>query len=105
MDRREFLATIATVPALVTLEPRPIPNYRVVTNHKPSSVGMPGRYPGRVVTVHSPRCIDEVTEKVDVAAVREMIARGMSTLTDDKDSRDSWARFFDAQDFVGIKVN
>src|SRR6185436_19189091 len=105
MDRREFLTAMAAVPALATLQPRPIPDYRVVTNHKPVPGGLPGRYPGRVVTVHSPQCIDEVTEKVDVPSVRTMIARGMSTLTGDKDPRDSWARFFDAQDFVGIKVN
>ena len=29
----------------------------------------------------------------------------MTTLTGDKDPRDSWARFFNAQDFVGIKIN
>ena len=66
---------------------------------------MPGLYPGRVVTVHSPKCIDEVTEKVDVPSVQQMIARGMTTLTGDKDPRDSWARFFNAQDVVGIKIN
>ena len=66
---------------------------------------MPGPYPGRVVTVHSPNCIDEATEKVDVPTVQAMIARGMTTLTGDKDPRDSWARFFNAQDFVGIKIN
>ena len=66
---------------------------------------MPGLYPGRVVTVHSPKCIDEATEKVDVPTVREMIAQGMTTLTGDKDPRDSWARFFNADDFVGIKIN
>ena len=34
-----------------------------------------------------------------------MIARGMTTLTGDRDARDSWARFFNAQDVVGIKIN
>jgi len=106
MDRREFLTAVAAVPALAALQPRPIPNYRIVTTFKPAPPsGMPGPYPGRVVTVHSPRCIDEVTEKVDVPTVQTMIARGMTTLTGDKDPRDSWARFFNAQDFVGIKVN
>ena len=66
---------------------------------------MPGPYPGRVVTVHCPNCLDETTEQVNVAAVQAMIARGMTTLTGDKDPRDSWARFFNSQDFVGIKVN
>jgi uncharacterized protein (DUF362 family) len=107
MDRREFLAAMAAVPAIGALQTaRPIPDYRVVTKFKPAAQpGMPGKYPGRVVTVHSPKCIDEVTEKVDVPTVKEMIARGMTTLTGDKDPRDSWAGFFDAQDFVGIKIN
>jgi hypothetical protein len=34
-----------------------------------------------------------------------MISRGMTTLTGDRDARDSWARFFNADDYVGIKVN
>ena len=34
---------------------------------------MPGPYPGRVVTVHAAKCIDEVTESVDVPTVQEMI--------------------------------
>ena len=66
---------------------------------------MPGPYPGRVVTVHAPGCIDEATEQVDVPTVQQMIARGMTTLTGDRDARDSWARFFTAEDVVGIKVN
>jgi len=106
MDRREFLAAMAAMPALNALQVRPIPHYRIVTKYKPEpGSGLPGRYPGRVVTVHSPRCIDEVTAKVDVPTVKEMIAQGMTTLTGDKDTRDSWARFFNADDFVGIKVN
>src|SRR5947207_9053645 len=106
MDRREFLAAMAAVPVLAAQPPRPIPNYRVVTTYKPApQPGTPGRYPGRVVGVHSLRCIDEATENVDVPTVQAMIARGMTTLTGDKDPRDSWARFFNAQDFVGIKVN
>jgi uncharacterized protein (DUF362 family) len=107
MDRREFLAAMAAMPAVNALQVRPVPDYRVVTRFKPesSSPGMPGRYPGRVITVHSPRVIDEVTEKVDVPTVEAMIATGMTTLTGDKDARDSWARFFNADDFVGIKVN
>jgi hypothetical protein len=108
LDRRDFLAAMAAVPLVGTLqpEPRPVPNYKVVTSYKPAAKpGMPGPYPGRVVTVHSPKCIDDVTEKVDAPTVQQMIARGMTTLTGDKDARDSWARFFNAQDVVGIKIN
>jgi uncharacterized protein (DUF362 family) len=107
MDRRTFLAAMASVPALQALDTsRPIPNYRIVTRYKASSQpGMPGQYPGRVVTVHAAKCIDEVTEQVDVPTVQAMIARGMTTLTGDKDARDSWARFFTPDDVVGIKIN
>jgi uncharacterized protein (DUF362 family) len=106
MDRRTFLTSAAFLPALAALEQRPIPRYRIVTKFKPSAKpGMPGAYPGRVVTVHAPKSIDETTEKVDVPTVQEMIARGMTSLTGDRDPRDSWARFFNADDFVGIKIN
>src|SRR5688572_21247811 len=108
MDRRAFLASAAALPTLAQLEaPRTIPKYQVATSYKPTGpgAGMPGAYPGRVVTVHAAKSIDEVTEAVGVPTVREMIARGMTTLTGDKDPRDSWARFFNAQDVVGIKIN
>jgi uncharacterized protein (DUF362 family) len=105
VTRRTFLASTALVPVL-TAQERSVPAYRIVTKFAPApSPWMPGAYPGRVVTVRSPRCIDEATEAVDVATVREMIARGMTALTGDRDPRDSWARFFDQDDFVGIKVN
>lgn len=106
MDRRTFLASVPALAAMSALQPRSVPKYRIVTKYKPAAVpGMPGPYPGRVVTVHSPRCIDEATEKVDVPTVQAMIATGMMTLTGDRDARDSWARFFNSDDFVGIKVN
>jgi uncharacterized protein (DUF362 family) len=108
MDRRAFLASAAALPTLAQLEaPRSIPKYRVVTPFKAPApgAGMPGAYPGRVITVHSPRSIDEASERVDVATVREMMTRGMTALTGDADARDSWARFFDASDVVGIKIN
>ena len=106
IPRRAFLAAAALVPGLAAQEARQAPAYRVVTKYAPAPTpGMPGAYPGRVVTVHSPECIDETTEAVDVPSVRRMIARGMTTLTGDSDPRDSWARFFNQDDFVGIKVN
>src|ERR1044072_5005316 len=103
MNRRKCLAGAASIPALTALDnTRKIPDYRVVTKYKAAGqFGMPGPYPGRVVTVHSPKCIDEETEKGDVPTVQAMISRGMTTLTGDKDPRDSWARFFNGQDFVG----
>jgi len=105
INRRTFLASAALLPALSAPDSRRAPKYRIATKYKAGRPGMPGPYPGRVVTVHSPACIDEATERVDVPTVRAMIARGMTSLTGDRDPRDSWARFFNGDDFVGVKVN
>jgi len=52
-----------------------------------------------------PKIIDEASEKIDPAVVRATIERGMCALTGDSKPRESWARFFNASDVVGIKVN
>jgi hypothetical protein len=105
MDRRSFLGVAAMSPgALSSATPR-IPAYKVVTNFKPSGSPMPGLYPGRVASVHCDRSIDAESEKVDKAAVAEMIASGMASLTGERDSRAAWSRFFNASDVVGIKIN
>jgi len=104
MERRSFLAALG--PLALAKDTGDLPHYRVVTQHKPAAQpGMPGAYPGRVIAVHSERSIEAGTNKVDVAVVREMMASGMRELTGDKDSRDSWARFFTPSDVVGIKLN
>lgn len=105
MHRRAFLQ----VPLAGTLLAAPrdgLPRYRTASAYTaaPGS-GMPGAYPARVVTTHSARCIDEASGKPDAEAVRQMLGRGMSTLTGDRRPEDSWRRFFNARDVVGIKVN
>jgi uncharacterized protein (DUF362 family) len=99
MNRRTFLQ----LPALAAVE---IPKYRVVTPFQPAArPGMPGPYPGVVASVHSEKCIDAESEKVDAATVKDMIDRGMTALTGDKTPAASWRRFFTPSDVVGIKVN
>ena len=107
MDRRTFLQAAASAPAaLAATLHEDLPKYRVVSRFQPAAhPGMPGSYPGQVARVHAAKCIDEQSEKVDAAVVREMMAQGMCALTGDKDPRDSWARFFTPSDVVGIKVN
>ncbi len=105
MKRRTFLKGAVATSSVLAAQDAP-PKYRVVTKYKPAAQpGMPGTYRGQVVSIHAERSIDAETEKVDAAVVREMIARGMRSLTGDSDSRDSWARFFNASDVVGVKVN
>ena len=82
------------------------PKYQVVTKYKASGkLGMPGPYPGRVVSLLSKSVINPATEKVEEPVVREMMRRGMLALTGDKDIRDSWRRFIEPNDVVGIKTN
>lgn len=104
MHRRSFLQMAALPAFSSTINNGPV--YRVVTAFKPAGQpGMPGRYRGSVVRVHSDKSIDAESEKVDGAAVREMLARGMRELTGHSKERDSWAHFFNSSDVVGIKVN
>ena len=106
MHRRRFLQVAAGVPAVLAAAERKIPKYGVVTRYAPAAQpGMPGPYPGRVVSVHSDKCYDVPTRKADPATVREMMARGMRALTGAADARDAWARFIAPSDVVGIKVN
>jgi hypothetical protein len=105
MRRRNFLqfATAAAASAAVPDHP---PAYRIVTPYSRSaSPGMPGRYPGKVIRAHSEKCVDTSTAKVDAPTVREMMSRGMRSLTGAKTERDAWGGFFDAKDVVGIKLN
>ncbi len=107
MKRREFLQGAATAPAALAASlHEDLPKYRIVSRFPPAAnPGMPGLYPGIVARVHAEKSIDETSEKVDVPTVREIIAQGMRALTGDSDARDSWARFFNSADVVGIKVN
>lgn len=66
---------------------------------------MPGAYAGRAVRVHSEKCIDAATSRVDTTSLREMISQGMRSLTGERTDRDAWARFFEPRDVVGIKLN
>ena len=91
----------ATAPA------RPdLPALRVVSRYSPAKTpGMPGPYPGRVVSVTSDKCVDIPTNQANDEVVREMMARGMRTLTGAGTTAEAWRRFFEPSDVVGIKVN
>jgi hypothetical protein len=107
MDRRAFVRLIAGVPLLPSLQTRPdVPRVRVVSSYKPASTaGMPGPYPGRVVAVTSDRSVDTASGAANGDVVREMMARGLRTLTGTATTTDAWRRFFEPADRVGIKVN
>jgi uncharacterized protein (DUF362 family) len=107
MQRRTFLSLAATSPVLGAALTADIPKYRIVSQFPSAGAnqGMPGRYPGSVVSVYSEKAIDTATEKIDVAVVQEMISRGMRELTGLSEAREAWHSFFEPADTVGIKVN
>jgi hypothetical protein len=83
-----------------------LPALRVVSRYSAAATpGMPGPYPGRVVSVTSDKCVDIPTNQANDEVVREMMARGMRTLTGAGTTADAWRRFFEPSDVVGIKVN
>ena len=118
MDRRTFvqmLAAAAAVPARLLAQPPAaprstqagdLPAYRIVTPYKPSpNPAMPGPFPGRVVAVGSDACVDTGTGAANAEVVREMMGRGMRSLTRTNTTEEAWRRFFTPADVVGIKVN
>ena len=107
MDRRAFLELLAAAPLASAARAEDVaPRYRIVSRYAPAGVpGMPGPWPGRVVSVRSPRCLDEAGVVVDAEVVREMMDRGMRSLTGEATTLGAWRRFFEPQDVVGIKVN
>src|SRR5262249_25563583 len=109
MKRRTFVQLLAATPLASTIhaeESKDVPKYKIVTPHKPSAApGMPGPYPGKVVSVKSAKCLSEDGLKINGEAVREMMERGMRALTGDAKTIDSWRRFFTPQHAVGVKVH
>jgi hypothetical protein len=107
MHRRTFVRLLAAAPLVQSLQLRSDrPALRVVSAYAPvKGSGMPGPYPGTVVAVKSDKCVDTTTGAANDEAVREMLARGMRSLTGAATTSDAWRRFFQPADVVGIKVN
>jgi len=113
MHRRSFVRLLAAGAAYARApvagaaqKAEGLPPLRVVSKYSAAKVpGMPGPYPGRVVSVKSDKVVDTTTGKADDAIVREMMAQGIRRLTNAATTADAWRRFFEPSDVVGIKVN
>jgi uncharacterized protein (DUF362 family) len=109
MERREFVKLLAATPIASKIhaeEKRDIPKYKIVSPYRPAAQpGMPGPYPGKVVSVKSERCLNETGEQINAEVVREMMERGMRELTGEGKTIDAWRRFIRPDDIVGIKAN
>ena len=126
MKRRTFVQLLATTPLAANdlsaasepvaaavletakrIEPaRVLPKFKIATPFKPAAVpGMPGPYPGRVVSVKAQNSLSEDGLKFNAEVIREMMERGMRALTGEKQTIEAWRRFIKPDDVVGIKVN
>jgi uncharacterized protein (DUF362 family) len=104
VNRRTFINLAAAAPVLA--QSREIPSYRTVTRFKTTpDHGMPGRYPGKAIRVHSDRAVDIPSNRVDAGTVKAMVSEGMRALTGSAQDRDAWSQFVSPQDVVGVKVN
>src|SRR5436305_11497150 len=84
-------------PALPAIELQGLANY----NRSP--LGMPGLFPGRVIEIRDPNAI--VRNRVAQPIVRRMLEQAMKELTGESSARAAWAKFVQADDVVGIKIN
>jgi hypothetical protein len=107
MHRRSFVRLLSAASFVPDFQVKSdAPTLRVVSRYAASATpGMPGPYPGRVVSVRSERCVDTSTGAANDDVVREMMARGMRALTGAATTAEAWRRFFQPSDIVGIKVN
>jgi hypothetical protein len=106
MDRRSFVRLMAAAPFVPAVPDEAAPKLRVVTSYPAAArPGMPGPYPGRVIAVHSDKCVDVETSAANADVVREMMTRGMCALTGDRTAPEAWRRLFVPADVVGLKVN
>jgi hypothetical protein len=106
MDRRDFVRLLGAAPLARTVAADTVPKLKIVSRYAPAAVpGMPGPWPGRVVAVHSERCVDTETSAANDEVVREMMARGMRQLTGASTTAEAWRRLFEPKDVVGLKVN
>src|SRR5690348_15242241 len=86
-----------SAPALPPIETHGLPQV------KPSPLGMPGLFPGRVVEVSSPDAI--VRNRVSQPLIKNMLEKGMRELTGESSLPAAWAKFIGPADIVGIKIN
>jgi uncharacterized protein (DUF362 family) len=116
MDRRTFVKAgcISSASLLIegldpmvradTAQP-PVPPIELhgLPGYKPSSLGLPGLFPGRVVEVRDPAAI--VHNRVSQPAVRRLLDQAMKELTGEGSGAAAWAKFVEPTDIVGIKIN
>src|SRR5437773_1528860 len=95
VDRRSFV-TLLTAAASSLL-------YGCKSSGAAGKLGIPGLFPGRVVSVHHSG--SHTGGEFQLEPIRSMMRRGIVDLTGAPDWIAAWRLFFERGDVVGIKVN
>jgi uncharacterized protein (DUF362 family) len=116
MDRRTFVKTgclgsasllMQGLDPMIRAETAPVAVAPIelhgLPDYKPSPLGMPGLFPGRVIEVRDPGAI--ARNRVSQPIVRQMLGHAMEELTQEKSAHAAWAKFIQPNDIVGIKIN
>src|SRR5215469_1821087 len=116
MDRRDFVKTAGWGTAALLFNSdaargqanpgRPAPpsiEVHGIPPTKPSPLGIPGLFPGRVVEVFHADSI--AANRVSQPIVGQMLDEGMKKLTGEPSRAAAWQRFVEPHDVVGIKIN
>jgi uncharacterized protein (DUF362 family) len=116
MDRRNFVkraglgsaslfldAYASLAQGEVTLPDPPPIEIHDIPQSKPSPLGMPGLFLGRVVEISDPDSI--VGNRVSQSIVGRMLEQGMKELTGESSAAAAWSKFIESTDVVGIKIN
>ncbi len=96
LGRRSFFSTLLGAAAAAQVSSR---GARAAT----TKLGLPGLFPGRVVSVHHPASV--IDGKFQAEPLQAMMRRGMVELTGAPDWVAAWKLFVEPGDVVGIKVN
>lgn len=96
--RREWLWTAASALTL----PHLALQAQVSSRPDKNKLGIPGLFPGRVVSITHPACI--VNGEFRREPINSMIDEGMVELTGADDPPQAWQQFFERGDVVGIKL-
>lgn len=93
----------APAPAQTDPAAKPATNIDVAKAIPRTPQSMPGRYPGRVVSVSHPQPV--VDGQPQAQAAYQMLERAMYELTGQTNLKDAWMQFIGPDDVVGLKVN
>src|SRR5262245_24471908 len=99
MERRTFVKLLASTPLVASDDPpgrkeRATPKHIAVKPYESAATaGLPGPYPGQVVSVKSDKCLSADGQQVNAEVVREMMERGMRELTGQRNTLDAWRQF------------